>query len=70
MFKLVNSKAYKPGPVNKMIELKVIVMLDAVPGAWHEPEDVMRFINTHNYVQSVELVKTQSFASFEQENQE
>lgn len=48
---------YKPCAFNKMIELKVIVMLDAVPGAWHEPEDIMRWIASHNYVQQVELKK-------------
>lgn len=53
--KICNEKAYKPSPVNKMVELKVVVMLDAVPGAWHDPKDIMEWIAQHSYVQSVEL---------------
>ena len=55
---LKNEQAYKPGQINKQIELKVIVMLDAVPGAWHQPEDIMNWVNQHSYVQSVEYVGT------------
>jgi hypothetical protein len=56
MTKKVRGKyAYKPSPINKMVKLEVTVMLDAVPGAWHEPIDIMNWIASHNYVQSVEL---------------
>lgn len=54
---VINEKAYKPSPINKVIELKVTVMLDGVPGAWHEPEDIMNWIAKHSYVQQVELVE-------------
>ena len=53
--KVINQNAYKPSPANRVIELRVAVMLDAVPGAWHEPQDVMNWIAQHSYVQSVEL---------------
>lgn len=53
--KVVNEKAYKPAAWNRVIELKVSVMLDAIPGAWHQPEDIMNWIAQHSYVQSVEL---------------
>lgn len=58
MTKVVNERAYKPSSVHKVIELKVRVMLDAVPGAWHEPLDIMEWIAQHNYVQDVELVES------------
>jgi hypothetical protein len=52
---IINGDGYKPGPVHKLFELRVVAMLDAVPGAWHEPEDLMRWIAQHSYVQSVSL---------------
>jgi hypothetical protein len=55
-FTEVNPRHYKPGVIHQQVELKVIVMLDACPGAWHHPQDIMRYIAEHNYVQSVELV--------------
>ena len=54
--KITDERAYKSGPIHKQIKLEVIVMLDAVPGAWHEPIDIMRWIASHNYVQSVEFL--------------
>jgi hypothetical protein len=54
--KVINEKAYKPNITSKLVELKVVVMLDSLPGAWHEPEDIMNWICQHSYVQSVEQV--------------
>lgn len=54
--KITNENAYKPMKnISRIVKLEVIVLLDAVPGAWHQPEDIMNWINRHNYVQSVEL---------------
>ena len=53
--KVVNERAYKPSAFSKVIEVRVKVMLDPVPGAWHEPKDIMEWIAQHSYVQSVEL---------------
>lgn len=53
--KIVNKDAYKPNAYSKIVKLEVEVMLDAVPGAWHEPEDIMNWIASHSYVQSVTL---------------
>lgn len=55
--RIMNPGNYEPGLVNRQVELKVGVMLDAVPGAWHSPADIMTWIAKHNYVQFVELVK-------------
>lgn len=52
---VLNKKAYKPTTKGQIITLEVKVMLDLVPGAWHEPKDIMNWIATHSYVQSVEL---------------
>jgi len=56
--RIVNEAAYKPSAFDRVVELKVSVMLDAIPGAWHEPEDIMNWIAQHSYVQSVELSET------------
>lgn len=53
--KIVNEKAYKPTIIDRVVTLEVKVMLDAVPGAWHQPEDIMNWIAEHSYVQTVEL---------------
>lgn len=53
-----NTEAYQVTPIHKVIELKVTVMLDAIPGAWHEPDDIMRWIASHSYVQQVELINS------------
>ena len=60
---VVNENAYKPTAWSRVVELKVLVMLDAVPGAWHEPKDIMRWIAQHSYVQSVELLDAQPKAA-------
>lgn len=52
---ITNAKAYKPGPVHKIVTIEVVVMLDAVPGAWHQPEDIMNWMCSHSYVQSATL---------------
>lgn len=39
----------------KRHELKVTFILDMVPGAWHHPEDLMRWIASHSYVDTVTL---------------
>lgn len=54
---VTNVEAYTPGPVHKMVEIKITLMLDAVPGAWHQPEDFMRWACQHNYVQKAELLE-------------
>lgn len=56
--KIVNTKAYKPTAISTVIELKVKVLLDEVPGAWHDPEDIMNWMANNPYIQSVELVDT------------
>lgn len=50
-----NPKAYKPSPMDKVITIEVKVMLDAVPGAWHQPTDIMQWMCQHNYVQEVKF---------------
>ena len=52
-----DERRYKPALCHRVIELKVTVMLDAVPGAWHEPDDIMKYIAAHNYVQSVDFIQ-------------
>lgn len=52
---IVNNKAFKPTPGSKVITLEVQVLLDDVPGPYHKPKDVMRWIASHSYVQSVTL---------------
>jgi len=54
---VIPTNNYKAAGIHRQIELKVIVMLDAVPGAWHEPQDIMNYIAQHSYVQRVEFVK-------------
>lgn len=43
--KIINEKAYKPGMIANVVEIKVTLMLDPVPGAWHEPNDFMRWVS-------------------------
>jgi len=54
---VIPTNNYKAAGIHRQIELKVIVMLDAVPGAWHEPQDIMNYIAQHSYVQRVEFVE-------------
>jgi len=49
-----NSKAYEAGPIHKVVRIEIDLMLDAVPGAWHSPEDFIAWVKQHNYVQRVE----------------
>lgn len=55
---VMNEKCYvpygKPSPY-KQITLEVTAILDMVPGAWHQPEDLMKWIADHSYVQYVQL---------------
>jgi hypothetical protein len=44
----------------KKVKIEIELMLDMVPGAWHEPEDFMKWVCQHNYVQSVTLVEKDS----------
>ena len=39
----------------KRHELKVTFVLDMVPGSFHEPEDLMRWITQNPYVDTVTL---------------
>ena len=53
-----NRFRYKPQPSDTIIELKVRVLLNPDPDAyWSKPEDIIKEIEGHNYVQSVELVE-------------
>jgi hypothetical protein len=56
MPRLVNEKAYKPSIVNPIREIKLTIMLDAVPGAWHQIEDFLKWACSHAYVQSAETI--------------
>lgn len=51
-----NAKAYKPTRYDLVVELKVTVLLDSTPGAWHQPDDIVRWIARHSYVQDVTYV--------------
>lgn len=50
-----NPDAYKPMGWQKLHTIEVSFMTDSVPGAWHDPEDMVRSILTNPYVQSVTL---------------
>ena len=52
---VVNENRYKPRPGQKIKKLEVEFITDDFMGAWHEPEDLMRWIASHNYVQKVSL---------------
>ncbi len=58
---VVNTKgyAYHDGEPNNRprLNLNVSFILDMVPGAWHQPEDLMRYIANHSYVDTVTLVE-------------
>jgi hypothetical protein len=58
--KVINPNAYKPIPIlgdSQVFELKVTAIIDAMPGAWHNPQDLMEWIANHSYVQHVELIE-------------
>lgn len=38
-------------------ELKVTFVLDLIPGEYHQPHDMMRYIGRHPYVDTVEFIK-------------
>lgn len=59
MLTFVNENGYKPLPNQRTHKLTVEFMLDPVPGAWAQPEDLMRWIAQHSYVQSVTLQNDQ-----------
>lgn len=46
----------KPTKIHKRVELKVTVILDAVPGAFHDVEDHMNWLCQLPYVESIETV--------------
>ena len=53
----MNKHRYEPKPGDTIVELKVLVLLAPTkPDYWSAPEDHIREIEAHNYVQSVELV--------------
>lgn len=56
MTKVVNETAYKPGRIANVVKVEVELMLDPVPGVWHDPIDFLNWVCTHNYVQSAKLV--------------
>ena len=49
--------AYVDGKANDRPrpKLEVTFILDMVQGAWHQPEDLMRWIASHSYVDTVTL---------------
>lgn len=58
--KIENTDGYaffegKPSKIHKRRRVTVEFILDAVPGAWHQPEDMMNWIATNSYVASVTL---------------
>lgn len=55
--KVINEGAYKPNGIAEVVEVKIMLMLDPVPGAWHTPNDFLKWVCQHNYVQSAETVK-------------
>lgn len=56
--KITNTKSYAnpENTIHPRITLKVEAILDMVPGAFHQPEDLMNWINENPYVMSVELI--------------
>lgn len=46
----LNPNAYKAGPIHQVVRIEIDLMLDAVPGAWHGPEDFIAWVQHHNYV--------------------
>jgi hypothetical protein len=54
---VINEHAYKAGPHSKLVELRLVVMLDMVPGWGHQIEDHIALIHRSNpYVQSIEVI--------------
>ena len=59
---IVNKEGYaffdgKPSKFHKRVELKVTVVLDTVPGAFHSIEDHMKWFCQLPYVQQVEVIE-------------
>lgn len=57
-----NTKGYaffegKPSEFHKRVELKVTVILDNVPGAFHQIEDHVNWMWQLPYVQQVEILE-------------
>lgn len=60
---VVNTESYgrhSTPEIRTRYTMEVEFILDMVPGAWHQPEDLMNWIATHSYVTQVthEPVKT------------
>lgn len=55
--KIVNEKRYKAGPTARIVEVRLKVMLDSVPGVMHQIEDAMPGLFQNPYVQSAEIVE-------------
>ena len=51
--KVSNPNTYA-APIDKRHELTVTFILDQVPGAWHDPQDLINWILQNPYVESVE----------------
>lgn len=57
----INTEGYaffegKLSPIHKRVELKVTVILDCVPGAFHQVEDHMNWLCQLPYVQQIEVL--------------
>ena len=46
-------------PGRRTYKLEVEFCLDMVPGAWHVPQDLMKWIAQHSYVKEVTFDATQ-----------
>ncbi len=53
--RIENLNAYAT-PNRKVHKLTVEFILDLVPGAWYQPEDLMNWIAQHSYVKAVTLI--------------
>lgn len=51
------SEEGKPSEIHKRVELKVTVILDCVPGAFHNVEDHMNWLCQLPYVQQIEVIE-------------
>lgn len=54
--KLLHNPNTYARPNQKTHKIEVEFVLDAVPGAWHQPEDLMQWITQHSYVKCVRLL--------------
>ena len=56
---VVENKNTYAGITSPRITLKINAITDQVPGAFHDPIDLMNWIAQNPYVESVELIPTE-----------